>query len=157
MIKNKKNKEEKHKQIDPIELEIRTVFLGDMEISDEDKLILIRKYLKREPKYINEIKNFLKEKDEELFLEYGKCFINNPGVKEAYGIEPECDERVELKRVVSLKPVLRQENEKKDDRKKKISRRNKKEVREKYKEKENKKREYEKKLSKIHEKIKAKK
>lgn len=159
--KSKQSKDQKQfkdqKQIDPLELKVRSVFLGEMNISDEEKLILVRKYLKREPKYLNEIKHFLKEKDEDLYLEYANCFINNPGVKEAFGIEAECEIKPEIKRVVSLKPVLREDNEKKDETKKKISRKNKKEVREKYKERESKKKEYEKKLSKIHEKIKSKK
>ncbi|KAF9764993.1 hypothetical protein NGRA_0081 [Nosema granulosis] len=153
----KNTKENPKEQLNKLELQIRSVFLKGEEASDEQKLVLIKKYLKNKPKYLNEIKIFLREKDEELYRQYAECFITNPGVEEAFGIKGESVEKVEIKRVKSLKPVLHSTGERKqDDRKKRIARRNKKEVRERYKEKEEKKKEYEKKLSKIHEKIKKK-
>lgn len=39
--------------------------------------------------YVNEIKNFLKEVDHELFIEYGRRFRNCKGCYEVFGIEPE--------------------------------------------------------------------
>lgn len=42
-----------------------------------------------EPLYVNEIRNYLKENDHELFVEYGNRFKNCKGCFEVFGIQPE--------------------------------------------------------------------
>ncbi|ELA42464.1 uncharacterized protein VICG_00563 [Vittaforma corneae ATCC 50505] len=42
-----------------------------------------------EPLYVNEIRNYLKENDHELFIEYGNKFKNCKGCFEVFGIQPE--------------------------------------------------------------------
>jgi len=42
-----------------------------------------------DPLYTNEIKNYLRENDQELFLEYGNRFRNCRGCFEVFGIQPE--------------------------------------------------------------------
>ncbi|EOB13666.1 hypothetical protein NBO_64g0047 [Nosema bombycis CQ1] len=151
-VKNKKSTNE----IDPIEIKIRKAFLTPSKLSIKDKLSLLNEFLDCKPKYLNEIRDFLKENDLDLYKKYADCFKTNLGVKLAFGIELEegTESNFEIKRVESLKPVYQTTKDKKSDLKKKLIRKNKKEIREKFVNKQEKKKEYEEKMVKIKEKIK---
>ena len=81
-------------------------------------------YIRNKPLYINEIRNFLKEHDQNLFIEYGLCFKYNPGVTCAFGIEHDTSkvdlQTTHIKMFKTFKPIYKLDKDIKKDTKAKL-------------------------------------
>lgn len=137
--------------------EIEELFINGNYI-DKQKEELIKDltvYIKSNPLYINEIRNYLKENDTDLFNKYGECFKHNPGVTCAFGIP--CDtsksnlESSHIKIFETYKPIYKSTNIHKEEKKtkQKLKQKNRKEHIKRYKDKETDKKENERKIKDI--------
>jgi hypothetical protein len=125
---------------------------------DKPKAELIKDltvYIKSNPLYINEIKNYLKDNDTNLFKKYGECFKHNPGVTCAFGIPYASSksnlETSHIKIFETYKPIYKSTTILKEEKyeKQKLKQKNKKERIKRYKDKETDKKENEKKIKDI--------
>jgi hypothetical protein len=101
---------------------IMRLFIGDIGCPAPKLLELLRMLVAADvrQRYINEVKAFLRENDEELYQRYASCFTGNTGCMEAFGIRSEV--RIprstdnEPDHFVRMKPVLSLRRRKGSDR-----------------------------------------